>query len=333
MNEPNCHLTYDIKEDILTLYIPSFDARTVIWFGRGSTIAEAYDKYDVDKVAYTKDVQFSVLSWMKYHEGDVFILHPSQAVIPGHDSSPRVNYTRFKRAADLARVIKDGHEIKLIKKANAISAEAHKDVLANIRKFKNETEVEAIFLDTCISKGAKKQAYGIIAASGENASVLHYMNNDEPFGDRQLMVLDAGAEFECYASDVTRTFPLSGKWPSEEARNIYQIVDKMQSECIARMGPGVRFLDLHSLAHDVAIEGLLELGILHNGTKEEIKKAGTSLAFFPHGLGHHVGLEVHDVLDLPWTASSNAEAGAKTLDVCAGATYTVSVTWLLRFHT
>lgn len=109
------------------------------------------------------------------------------------------------------------------------------------------------------------------------------------------MCLDAGCEHELYASDITRTFPLTGSWPSKEAEQIYRLVERMQETCIERLAPGVRYLDIHILAHQIAIDGLLSLGILHNGSKEEIFKAGTSRAFFPHGLGHHVGLEVHDV--------------------------------------
>jgi Xaa-Pro aminopeptidase len=109
------------------------------------------------------------------------------------------------------------------------------------------------------------------------------------------MCLDAGAEFQGYASDVTRTFPISGNWPSKESKQIYDLVQRMQTKCMNLLGPGRRFVEAQYLAHMVAIEGLLELGIFHNGSKMDIYKAGTSIAFFPHGLGHHMGLEVHDV--------------------------------------
>jgi Xaa-Pro dipeptidase len=192
-------------------------------------------------------------------------------------------------------MIKDDHEIKLIRKANDISSQAHREVLANIAKFKNEAQVEGLFMDVCISHQAKQQAYDPIAASGPNAGTLHYDANNEDLAGRQLMCLDAGCEYELYASDITRSFPLSASWPSKEAENIYKLVQRMQETCIKRLEPGVRYLDLHIMAHQIAIDGLLQLGILHNGTKEEIYKAGTSRAFFPHGLGHHIGLEVHDV--------------------------------------
>jgi Xaa-Pro dipeptidase len=198
-------------------------------------------------------------------------------------------------AMDRSRMIKDSHEIKLIRKANDISSRAHREVLSRVLNFKNEAQVEGLFLDVCVSQQAKQQAYDPIAASGPNAGTLHYDANNEDFGDRQLMCLDAGCEYELYASDITRTFPLTFSWPSEEARNIYKLVERMQESCIERLAPGVRYLDLHILAHQIAIDGLLALGIFHNGTKEEIYNAGSSRAFFPHGLGHHVGLEVHDV--------------------------------------
>ena len=175
---------------------------------------------------------------------------------------------------------------------------AHRAVLENICCFRSEAQVQGIFEDACISKGAK-QSYPVIAASGENAGTLHYAKNNEPLKGRQFICLDAGAEFQCYTSDVTRTFPISGSWPSHEAENIYRIVQMMQEHCIDGLRPGVKMYDLHILAHKIAIAGLLALGILHNGTEAEIFEAGTSKGFYPHGLGHHLGLETHDVQDVP----------------------------------
>jgi len=134
----------------------------------------------------------------------------------------------------------------------------------------------------------------VIAGSGQNAGTLHYDANNQPLTGRQLVCLDAGAEWNCYASDVTRTFPISGTF-TPEAAAIHGIVTRMQNECIQRVKPGVVFSSLHLHACIVAVTELLRLGILHNGTAAEIFNRGTVVAFFPHGLGHHVGLEVHDV--------------------------------------
>lgn len=289
-NEPDCHVVYDTKQDQLILFIPRVNPDRVFWNGRGSTPGEALDKYDIDEVFYADQLE-SYLNSNYYRH--LYILHEEELPLPVFPW-PRDSKSLLP-AMYQARIIKDEHEIALIRKANDISSEAHKQVLASILKFKNEAQVEGLFLNVCTSRHARKQAYDIIAASGPNAGTLHYDANNEDFGDRQLMCLDAGCEYELYASDITRTFPLSGSWPSKEAENIYKLVERMQETCISKLAPGVRYLDLHILAHHIAIDGLLRLGILHNGTREEIYKAGTSKAFFPHGLGHHVGLEVHDV--------------------------------------
>ena len=272
----------------------------MIWYGRGSTLAEAMIKYDVDEVYYADELPGFIDDWYNHHNnrGELYVLHDSQApVLSSNDFKlpMAIDTTSLQPAMNLSRMIKDSHEIKLIRKANEISSHAHKEVLANILKFRNEAQVQGLFVDVCVSKQAKEQAYDPIAASGPNAGTLHYDANNEDLADRQLMCLDAGCEFELYASDITRTFPLSASWPSQEAESIYRLVERMQELCIKRLAPGVRYLDLHILAHHIAIDGLLALGLLHNGTKEEIYKAGTSKAFFPHGLGHHMGLEVHDV--------------------------------------
>jgi Xaa-Pro aminopeptidase len=209
-------------------------------------------------------------------------------------------------------VIKFPHEIELIKRANDISAQAHRAVLEHIRNFNSERQVEGLFLDTCVSAGAHNQAYSIIAGAGPNAAVLHYIANNASFDDSQAVLLDAGAEYECYASDVTRTFPISGHW-SVEGKNIYDAVNEMQEQCISRIKPGVHFRDLQILSMTIAARWLLKLGVLHNGSLEEILRAGTIRAFFPHGLGHHIGLEVHDVLGI--AIQSKAPNNAANIDM------------------
>lgn len=301
-DEPDQHAVYDIQNDSLTLFIPQKTLREVIYTGPVTTVAEALAKYDVDQVLYQKELDEFTQEWQLYNDGQIYVLHPSQAPSASVVPPQRIELAKLQKAMDAARVIKDDHEITLIKKANEISTAAHKAVLQNIVKFKNEAQVNGIFLDTCVSHGAINQSYEIIAASGENAAVLHYIKNNEPFGDRQLMVLDAGAEWNCYASDVTRTFPLTGKWPSPEAKQIYDLVQEMQDAAVARLAPGTRYYNCQVTAHKVMIQGLLKLGIFHNGTAEEIFKAGTSMAFLPHGLGHHLGLDVHDVSDEPINA-------------------------------
>ena len=289
-----CIVTYDIGRDHLCLYIPPVNLREVIWYGSTPSIEECEKKYDVDCVDLTSNVESHIIKWIMNNSKDlctIYILHLEQSpqlinVGPALESAfgkKRVimDWTLLQPAMETARVIKSNHEIGLIRRANEISSMAHRAVLANLMRMSNETEIEAAFEATCISAGAKRQAYEIIAGSGENASTLHYIANNQPLKGRQLVCLDAGCEWECYASDITRTFPISGTL-SKEAKEIYAIVQEMQERCIESVKPGVVFYDLHQLAMEIAVKGLMKLGILHNGTFKEILPTG--VAFFPHGV-------------------------------------------------
>ncbi|KAI0437669.1 Creatinase/aminopeptidase [Xylaria telfairii] len=295
---PGCSVTYDIEADKLTLWIPYTPPATILWFGNTPSPESCLARCDVHDVKYNKllpDYLNSRLSKVK----TLYVLRASQlpkfAEFDSLKSRLLIDTTSLQPIMDEARVIKTDYEIDMIRKANAVSSEAHKEVARSMYGLSNECQLEAAFLGSCTAQNAHTQAYPIIAGSGPNASTLHYDANNEPLAGRQLVVLDAGAEWDCYASDVTRTLAI-GSTLSPEAKSIYSLVHQMQEECIHRIRPGVVFRDLQLHATLVAIQGLLELGILHNGTADEIFKNGTGSAFFPHGLGHHVGLDVHDVL-------------------------------------
>jgi Xaa-Pro dipeptidase len=136
-------------------------------------------------------------------------------------------------------------------------------------------------------------AYHPILAAGTAAATLHYVDNNAPLEGKTNLLIDAGAEWSNYASDITRTFPLNGKF-TKESREIYDIVYKMQLDTMAEIKAGKHWDDIHLTAHKVAIDGLLKVGIL-KGDAKEILEARTSTAFFPHGLGHHLGMDTHDV--------------------------------------
>ncbi|KAN0070761.1 Peptidase M24, structural domain containing protein [Elaphomyces granulatus] len=305
VDEPDCYLTYDIIHDLLTLYVPDFDLHRAIWIGPTITVDEALNRYQIDRAEYYASLSEDIENWVVENNQNYPIYTLNDLQQP--DTTPLsvlLDSGRLRLAVDACRGVKDPYEIEQIRHANVISGLAHHSILRCIGNMVNESEIEGLFLNKCISLGAKNQAYEIIAASGENAATLHYVRNNEPFADRQLVCLDAGAEWNCYASDVTRTFPLRGEWPSAEARDIYRVVERMQEECIRQVKKGVRFLDLHLLAHVIAIEELLKLGIL-KGRIQEVRRSRVSTVFFPHGLGHHVGLEVHDVSAQSLMASSD----------------------------
>ncbi|RDA85540.1 hypothetical protein CP532_3318 [Ophiocordyceps camponoti-leonardi (nom. inval.)] len=295
-NLADCRFAYDIKADHSILFIPPIDPDEVLWCGMPVSIDEALARYDVDEVRYTTDVNATLASLagrQKLAKGTAFAIagHVSDSVtFLGFDATDLVV---LKAAIDRARVVKDAFEIAMMRKANHISSLAHAAVVRRARHAELERELEATFLERCVGSGAREMAYHPILAAGRAAATLHYVDNDAPLSGKLNLLIDAGAEWDNYASDITRTFPLSGSF-TKESRAIYDIVLKMQHECIGLIKGGVLWDDIHLHAHKVAIDGLLSLGIL-KGDAREILDARTSAAFFPHGLGHYLGMDTHDV--------------------------------------
>jgi Xaa-Pro dipeptidase len=289
---PDSYLTYDISSNKLTLFIPPIEPDEVIWSGLPMSVKEAKEKYDVDDVKTTEEVNSHLASMETSAQSTVFAIPEQVSDNTTFLSFKAKNFELLKLAIETCRVTKSDYEIALIRKANAISTTAHINVMKAASKAKNEAELEAIFLKSCIERQAKHQAYHSIVAAGENGATLHYVKNDSDISNQNLMLLDAGCEVDCYASDITRTFPLSGNF-TEESLAIYKIVLDMQHQCIAALKAGVLWDSIHELAHKIAIDGLLKLGLL-KGSAEDILKARTSVAFFPHGLGHYLGMDTHD---------------------------------------
>ncbi|ROT42762.1 Creatinase/aminopeptidase [Sodiomyces alkalinus F11] len=295
----DCAVTYDLATDHLTLWIPYVEPRQVLWNGRTPSLDECLEKSAVDSVRYTRELSAFLHAYI--HQQDdpiIFLLDRTQAPVELDSdflarSLVKLDVASLKPAMDEARVIKTDYEIDLIRKANEISSAAHRAVRDRLADFTNEREVEALFHSECALRRAKRQAYPVIAGSGDNAATLHYEANDQPLADKQFLVLDAGCEYACYASDVTRTLPLTDAL-SSESRTIYRLVQRMQQACIDAVRPGVLFYSLHLRAAHLALTVLHRIGIL-KGHPDKIWLAGTVAAFFPHGLGHHIGLETHDV--------------------------------------
>ena len=150
---------------------------------------------------------------------------------------PLINFDWAGRAIEACRVVKDEREIAMIRHANIVSSYAHHRILACAKRAKNERELNAVFVMHCHANGCKEQAYGCICASGSNASTLHFVRNDTPLEGRLNLLIDAGCEYECYCSDITRTFPLNGTF-TKESREVYELVLKMQSSCMKMIRAG-----------------------------------------------------------------------------------------------
>lgn len=297
-NFPGTVVTYDIGKDSLTLWIPVREPFDVLWHGTLPSIAECAAEFDLDAVRDIKGLRPYLEETLDPLENPPTVYIPHEYMRPpllswerpSDGPSLQMDTKHLLPAMDLARAVKTPYEIAKIRKAVSISSEAHRLVQQNIKSLKSEAEVENMFIAKCRELGAKKQAYNVIAGSGPNAATLHYDSNNEDFGDRQLMVLDAGAEYECYASDVTRTFPLNGHF-TNEAKKVYQIVAEMQDSCIAMIRPGASWAKISNKAKLVAYQGLLNIGILQPGRTGQKPDMNLVRAFFPHGLGHLVGLD------------------------------------------
>jgi len=282
-----------MANDELTLFIPPIEPDEVVWSGLPLSPSEALEKYEVDKVLPTTELSVTLASYSNSKKPmTVFAISEQVSEDVTFSGFAHTEFWILKKAIEAERVTKDLYEISLIAKANEVSARAHKGVLDQVKTFVDERELEATFIATCIAHGCKDQAYQSIVASGTNAATLHYMKNDEPLDGRLNILLDAGAEYRCYASDVTRTFPISGTF-SKESQIIYDIVAEMQSSCLAMLKAGVMWEDVHLNAHRIAINGLKAAGIL-KGDDQEIFDKRVSVAFFPHGLGHYLGMDTHD---------------------------------------
>lgn len=256
-----------------------------------TTVDEALQKYDVDACYPSSEVNTHLSSPSTPHSTILAI--PNQ--ISDHItflSFDETDLANLKPAIEYCRVVKDEFEIALIRHANAISSHAHTEVMRMVRKARNEQELMGTFVGACIANGGREQAYGCICAAGTNAATLHYVHNDLPLDDKLNLLIDAGCEYNCYCADITRAYPLKGRF-TQESREIYDIVDKMQTDCMKMLKAGVKWEDVHARAHQVAIEGLLHLGIL-KGNKEELFESRVTTVFFPHGLGHYLGMDCHD---------------------------------------
>jgi Xaa-Pro aminopeptidase len=191
------------------------------------------------------------------------------------------------------RLYKSAAEVKVMREAAQISARAHVRAMqasrAGLYEFSLEAELDYEFR----KGGAKMPAYGSIVASGRNACILHYQENDAPLKDGDLVLIDAGCEIDCYASDITRTFPVSGTFSAEQ-KAIYDVVLRSQEAAFAAIKPGNHWNQAHEATVQVITEGLVALGLLH-GAVDELIAAEAYKAFYMHRAGHWLGMDVHDV--------------------------------------
>jgi Xaa-Pro aminopeptidase len=191
------------------------------------------------------------------------------------------------------RLYKDEHELSNLRRAAEISGRAHRRAMERTRPGWFEYQVEAELAHEFLRSGAQAVAYPSIVASGPNACVLHYRDNNRQTQPSDLMLIDAGCEFDGYASDITRTYPVGGKFSGPQ-RAVYELVLQAQLACIDAVKPGRAFRDYHEVAERVLAQGLIDLGLCE-GSLDGVLESGTYKQFYMHRAGHWLGLDVHDV--------------------------------------
>ncbi len=300
-----CLLKKEGRSFIYSLFIEGNSEHKEIWLGKQLTVSKAKSFYKADEVNLVKDFENTLKDKLYGSEYiyfpfgvnkklDIKILEMvsearksirSGLKVPKSISDPRDFIHKM-------RLIKDKYEIECMKKAAVISNSAHVLAMTSAKHGMYEYQIESLIESKFRSEGASGPAYPSIVGSGTNSTILHYIKNSKKIKKGDLILIDAGCEYENYASDVTRTFPVSKKFSSVQ-RDLYEIVLESQLKAINEVSPGKRFVDAYNKAVFVLVNGLKEIGLL-KGSVEEIIKKKKYTKFFMHKLGHWLGLDVHD---------------------------------------
>ncbi len=191
------------------------------------------------------------------------------------------------------RLFKDAEELTLMRRAAEVSAQAHINAMQKCREGLYEYQIEAELIYCFMQQGLRHVAYPSIVAAGKNACTLHYTKNTGQLISGELLLIDAGAECDHYAADITRTFPISGRF-TEPQKLLYQLVLDAQTAAIAQVKPGASWNHAHEAAVETLTKGLVALGLLKGSVKKLIKDEKYK-AFYMHRTGHWLGMDVHDV--------------------------------------
>lgn len=296
VEEAGCHLLLDPRRGEEVLFVPRIDSHYRVWEGHVPGPAESRRLFGVRRVEYAdalKDVLARARKGHKRLYADAKALTHLEKLAPAADGLKKES-EELEDALSELRAVKDAGEVALLREANRISGRAHRAVMAGAQPGVREYEVQAIFDAECLKAGSRHLGYPSIVAAGRNAAVLHYRRNDALLRKGELLLIDAGCEVGGYTADISRTFPIGTRFSARQ-RDLYEIVLEAQRQCIERARPGVISAELHVHSMRVVAEGLKSLKILRGDT-ENLVQSGAVRLFYPHGVGHMLGLDVHDCL-------------------------------------
>ncbi len=287
------------------LFLRDKDREREIWTGRRLGVAAAPAVLKVDEARPIERLWDDLPTLLKNYQHIV----TRTGIEPERDARVLETLTKLRQAArgmvvpplELCDVAPFTHELRLYKtpaelermrKAAALACAGHTAAMRECKPGLREYELEALLEQQFRKGGSTGPAYASIVAGGANACILHYVENSELLRDGDLLLIDAGAEWEYYASDVTRTFPVNGRF-SPEQKALYEVVLEAQLAAIAEVRPGVSFVSVHERALRVLVEGFVRLGLLA-GKPEELIAADAYRRFYMHRTSHWLGLDVHD---------------------------------------
>lgn len=213
----------------------------------------------------------------------------------GNGALPPGEFVDLDHFINEMRLFKTAGEVKIMRKAGEISAKAHVRAMKASRPGVFEYQLQAEIEHEFAMSGSVGPAYSSIVGGGKNGCVLHYVENKDPLRDGDLVLIDAGCEYQNYAADITRTFPVNGKFSVEQAA-IYDVVLKAQADAIAMIGPGIEYNKTNEATIRTITQGLVDLGLLQ-GDIDELIANEAHREFYMHGAGHWLGMDVHDVGD------------------------------------
>ncbi len=287
---PGYALLLDPRRGREVLFVPRLTQMHAVWLGHIPSRQEAREAFGIRTVRHVTDLPRA----LRRRGRAVLHADPRGAGFARREArSLRPVTKELRQAMDELRIVKDRGELHLLARASAATTAGHLAAMRAARPGAFEYQVQAELERAFKAAGCAQLGYGSIVAGGRNAAVLHYVANDHRLAASDLLLVDAGAEYHGYTADVTRTFPVSGRF-RPRPRAVYEIVLAAQERCIDQARAGVVSMDLQRLSERVLAEGLRGLGLLR-GSVDELVETEAVRVFYPHGIGHTLGLDVHDV--------------------------------------
>lgn len=278
------------SQDKSILFIADKNPTQEIWEGKLPTAKEVQQKYHFHKVHYLSELETKLPFYLKnkesflYNKGNSFFNKKLKKFIKNSSSAEK--YLAPFRA------IKDDFEVSKMKEAIVASKHGHAQVAKNLKPAVNEKKLHGIFIASIMEKSSLREAYTSIIACGDNANTLHYTNNLSICKKGELLLIDAGAEKHHYASDITRVYPVSGRF-SKKQKQAYECLLSLQKQLIKKVRPEVYMKELNEEMKKGLTKILLELDILKGSLEKHLEK-NSFFKYCPHSVGHLLGLDVHD---------------------------------------